>query len=334
MVKSNDGTKKPQDSDFYQQRLKAWQPMLTPKWVVITFLLIGIPFVIIGFVLKGASDNVVEYSTKYGGSDAITCTNTCTISFTIDKEMKKPVYVYYELTNFYQNHRRYVKSKNDDQLAGKVITDVSKLSDCDPLKTDAASGLILHPCGLIAASYFNDTISLSSSSISNGYSMSESNIAWDTDRTKKFLPPTVADYNANNGTKVSFLDSAYVFTRDGNGNITNISVNEHFIVWMRAAALPDFRKLYGKIDKDIPAGTTLSFDVGSNYPVDDFKGTKSLVISTVSFLGGKNPFLGIAYIVVGFVCIVLSLIFAIKQKFGGRRLGDTSFLVWDTKGSR
>ena len=46
------------DNDFYQQRLKAWQPILTPKWVVVTFLTIGIPFVIIGFLLKNASDAV------------------------------------------------------------------------------------------------------------------------------------------------------------------------------------------------------------------------------------------------------------------------------------
>merc|ERR1711871_1076910 len=32
--------------------------------------------------------------------------------------MTKPVYVYYELVNFYQNHRRYVKSRSDDQLRG------------------------------------------------------------------------------------------------------------------------------------------------------------------------------------------------------------------------
>jgi hypothetical protein len=47
-------SRRPPDSDFYQQRMKAWQPILTPKWVIITFLVIGIPFVIIGFLLKAA----------------------------------------------------------------------------------------------------------------------------------------------------------------------------------------------------------------------------------------------------------------------------------------
>ena len=41
--------------------------------------------------------------------------------------MKAPVYFYYKLENFYQNHRRYVKSRNDDQLAGKVLTKFSQL---------------------------------------------------------------------------------------------------------------------------------------------------------------------------------------------------------------
>lgn len=38
--------------------VQAWQPILTPRWVVITFLLVGVPFVAIGFWLKWASDRV------------------------------------------------------------------------------------------------------------------------------------------------------------------------------------------------------------------------------------------------------------------------------------
>lgn len=30
---------------------------------------------------------------------------------------------------------------------------------------------------------------------------------------------------------------------------------EHFIVWMRTAATPDFRKLWGKIHEDLEPGT-------------------------------------------------------------------------------
>jgi|TARA_B110000971_G_C19688775_1_gene354473 hypothetical protein len=32
--------------------------------------------------------------------------------------MKAPVHLYYQLDNFYQNHRRYVKSRDDKQMRG------------------------------------------------------------------------------------------------------------------------------------------------------------------------------------------------------------------------
>ena len=34
--------------------------------------------------------------------------------------------------------------------------------------------------------------------------------------------------------------------------------DEHFVVWMRTAALPNFRKLWGRIDQDLPANTQVS----------------------------------------------------------------------------
>ena len=34
--------------------------------------------------------------------------------------------------------------------------------------------------------------------------------------------------------------------------------DEHFIVWMRTAALPNFRKLWGRVDQDLPANTQVS----------------------------------------------------------------------------
>jgi hypothetical protein len=34
--------------------LTAWQPILTPRWAIITFVTIGVVFVAIGFGLKAA----------------------------------------------------------------------------------------------------------------------------------------------------------------------------------------------------------------------------------------------------------------------------------------
>merc|ERR1712141_631956 len=54
---------------------------------------------------------------------------------------------------------------------------------------------------------------------------------------------------------------------------------------------------------------TLTIDY--NFKVKQFSGTKSVVLSQTSILGGKNPFLGIAYIVVGCICLVVGIVFLI-----------------------
>lgn len=50
-----------------------------------------------------------------------------------------------------------------------------------------------------------------------------------------------------------------------------------------------------------------------------YDGTKSILISTRTVMGGRNPFLGIAYIVVAGVCVLLGALFTathlIKPRF-------------------
>jgi len=99
-------------------------------------------------------------------------------------------------------------------------------------------------------------------------------------------------------------------------------LNEDLIVWMRTAAFPNFRKLYRKIDhkddfKDgLPAGN-YTFHIDYSYRVKSFSGTKSIVLSQISILGGKNSFLPISYIIVGILCLLIGVAFLfIHVKYG------------------
>jgi hypothetical protein len=87
---------------------------------------------------------------------------------------------------------------------------------------------------------------------------------------------------------------------------------------MRTAGLPNFRKLWGKIETRLEAGT-YTVTIQNNYDVSSFEGKKSFVLSTTNALGGKNYFLAICYLVVGSLCIVFAIIFLIaflKKKSG------------------
>ncbi len=97
--------------------------------------------------------------------------------------------------------------------------------------------------------------------------------------------------------------------------------DEHFIVWMRTAGLPNFRKLWGRIEAGIKAGT-YELTIDNNYDVSSFDGKKTFVLSTTNALGGKNYFLAICYIVVGALCIVFAIIFLIAflKKRGANHL--------------
>jgi hypothetical protein len=57
--------------------------------------------------------------------------------------------------------------------------------------------------------------------------------------------------------------------------------------------------------------------VDYRFSVARFDGTKRIILSTTSLLGGKNPFLGIAYIVVGCLFLVTGIVFIfVHIKYG------------------
>src|SRR5438045_8073410 len=65
-------------------------------------------------------------------------TDVCSLFFEIPNNMNPPVLLYYRLTNFYQNHRRYVKSLDTDQLKGKFVSNSTiATGSCDPLRLNS-----------------------------------------------------------------------------------------------------------------------------------------------------------------------------------------------------
>ena len=83
---------------------------------------------------------------------------------------------------------------------------------------------------------------------------------------------------------------------------------------MRTSGLPNFRKLWGRIETDLYPGN-YTVTIHNRYPVSNFSGEKYVVISTANALGGDNTFLGIAYIVVGGITLILALAFVIRGYF-------------------
>lgn len=173
-------SERPPNSDFQQQNLKAWQPLLTPPWVIGTFLVIGIIFIPVGHVILDASNKVKQYTVEYNMSDT-----SVTIPIEDDFDPDEKVYFYYRLTKFYQNHRRYVKSRSDAQLRGdeEPVT-----STCAPLEKSPTTEQVLYPCGLIASSYFNDTFSepciynQSTGGTCTPVNWTDTGIAWESDK--------------------------------------------------------------------------------------------------------------------------------------------------------
>ncbi|CUS06855.1 unnamed protein product [Tuber aestivum] len=371
--KKKEKNRRPADTPFRQQRLKAWYPILTPRTVLPLFFAVGIVFGPIGGLLLWSSTRVQELVIDYtrcieSTSEELTTVpssavkysfttpldpkdlprwsvhtrpalydpeeeeRVCMIEFTIPNEMKAPVLMYYRLTNFFQNHRRYVVSLDEGQLKGEVRSydDLDGSGGCTPLA--GADGVPYYPCGLVANSMFNDSFT-SPVRVRDGinspgeeYLMTNKGIAWGADRERyrktRYRPDQVIP--PRNWVK-RFPQN---YTEE---NMPNIHEWEEFQVWMRTAGLPTFSKLALRNDAQALREGKYRVNVTYNFEVMNFTGTKSIMLSTRTVMGGRNPFLGIAYVVVAGLCVVLGTLFTARHFWKPRKLGDPKYLTWNNE---
>jgi len=404
-MKSEPGGEPPQRTKwqrFTQQRLRTWQPILAPSWIISIYNVSGLVFLCVGVGLLSASQSVTEYSHDYT-DDADRSSGVGSFSIEIEQDMEPPIWIYYELDGFHQNHRRYVQSRDDEQLRDEAPRRraAADLAQCKPWVA-GEDGRPHYPCGLVARSVFNDTFALlverspeSPGELLQVDSSAEA-IAWSADargryrnvdpeapapeglpgaqnqqalnmwilelfppvtceqtvisEARPFAPVVVARRNETltDGRTVEVADCrGYAsgapscnFVRDGApftcaGDYAEVArprdwgvESGHFLVWMRTAGLPVFRKLWGKVDTALSAGSILHVHVKDNFEVKEFRGRKAFVISTTSMLGGRNDFLGYGYITVGTCCLIFGIAFLGKKTvLGSRPLGDLTLLV-------
>lgn len=364
--------------------MRSTQPIPSPGVILTIYVTVGCAFLLIGVVLHFTYQAVVELRHDY--TDEIVDQNgVVSFEITVDRDMEKPIWVFYELSGFHQNHRLYVDSRDDSQLMSPDYARSQKPQACHP-KIETAGRGTDYPCGLVASTVFNDTFHVAHESPDGSFSRLEvdsraPSIAWTGD-LKRFVNldpeapswqnPSLQNQHTLNMWLLSYfppvtcqqvmlgpsnpLVPVKVATRmdntdgpprevpdctgyTGSSPSCNFTMagqsgqsfecsapsyekkivedwgltSGHFLVWMRTAALPTFRKAWGKVDADIKAGTRLVVYVEHNFPVKEFYGRKAFVMSTTSVVGGRNAFLGIAYVVVGAACLIFAPIFFINS---------------------
>lgn len=347
----------PPNSAWRQQRLPSYMYIPTPNTFIPTMAGVAALFVLIGGLIIGAGRGTQSYSQDYtlcqsvnglvdAKGDPALCkdlTNNieqpclCQVDITVDEDMTYPVNLFYGMEGFYQNHRRYIRNRFDATYRYKqnlFLAQGNSRSRCT--EPNERNGKAIAPCGAIARSFFNDTMTLWSNN--SAVPLSAKGIAISGDSLAKYRNPV-----PKNDLETAFADTIrpinwqFMGAEDisvstfGDEDVGYGFENQDWMVWMRVAALPNFKKLYRKVVKPFAEDTVFragkySVRIVYNYPATEMGATKQVHLQETSRLGGKATNIGIIYLCTGCVLGAIAIALFVLHYTKGRAMGDQTFL--------
>ena len=292
--------------------MKRHRAFITTRCIVITLFIIGLLFLGLGATFIIITNNMFEQEINYD-QECIEqiennnfTSNNCIVTFNVTETLKGKIILLYHLSNFYQNHRRIFQSKSDKQIKGSYLT-YNQLSACSPKISidDSKDPKKLYlPCGLAPLSFMNDTYHFVDPQIDSKFS--EKGISLKQERDKLYKP----------------LSSSYTEGYRWLEEITpEGTTDEHFIVWMRTAAMPNFIKVFSICTDCRLEPGNYQLQITMNYPQSMYEGGRSVILATTSVLGSRSYFISVTYLSIGGLSLLFSLgclfqLFWCPRKFG------------------
>ena len=237
------------------------------------------------------------------------------------------------------------RKQSSSPASSSAATTTSTCAPRETTTTGAGASSIIVPCGLVAWSNFNDTFSLEAVVVSaaGGNNATTTTAATIIPLSLDAAPlRSPADLRGRFSPRV-FPSASFdgdPAARGGGSLPANQSLADAAAlqVWMRPAALPSFRKPAGVVVvaaaaaaggddgggaaggerrgeeeplSSLPAGAVVRVTVANRFNSYRYGGTKSVVLTTRSWLGGRNPFLGWAGVGVGGGCVAAAAALAL-----------------------
>merc|ERR1711962_953178 len=275
----------------YKQQLGTpYRPDLSPANLWPYYGIGAVIFIVMGIAIVALQAQLIEIRVPY---THCRLQRQCEISFSVEQEMKGPILIYYHLINFHQNHRSYVDSRDDGQLAGGSILG----RKCPQYNNTNKPTL---PCGAVANTVFNDTIiKITRKKHYQEVPLSKENITFPREKHAYTINTDETDLWNKVKKPESWSEEKW-----NDFKTKDIGYEEDLKVWMRTSALQNFRKLWRRVNHSKGEVFNAGLPENSNYTIiieNNFAHAagKSVIIAQQSFFGAKSYKQGVICLCVG-----------------------------------